>query len=176
MIDFLYEINKTCCLKNCSEQFVCCCLFPKKKVLPREVIWQFWMLKLNFIAHFSFKFDTHYVAINFETDSNFYELVYHHGLTWGGGGVQQQKRQRTSCDFPGGMIFFVLFCPLFEDILLTKSGKNNKKEHKRSKNTKIMIFFVLFWRHIFDQIRHKNVDFERVLKKNKKEQKRQRTS
>ena len=60
------------------------------------------------------------------------------------GGVQQQKRQRTSCDFPGGMIFFVLFCPLFEDILLTKSGKNNKKEHKRSKNTKIMIFFVLF--------------------------------
>ena len=62
----------------------------------------------------------------------------------GGGGVQQQKRQRTSCDFPGGMIFFVLFCPLFEDILLTKSGKNNKKEHKRSKNTKIMIFFVLF--------------------------------
>ena len=26
-----------------------------------------------------------------------------------GGGVQQQKRQRTSCDFPGGMIFFVLF-------------------------------------------------------------------
>ena len=47
----------------------------------------------------------------------------------GGGGVQQQKRQRTSCDFPGGMIFFVLFCSLFEDILLTKSGKNNKKEH-----------------------------------------------
>ena len=48
------------------------------------------------------------------------------------GGVQQQKRQRTSCDFPGGMIFFVLFCSLFEDILLTKSGKNNKKEQKRS--------------------------------------------
>ena len=47
----------------------------------------------------------------------------------GGGGVQQQKRQRTSCDFPGGMIFFVLFCSLLEDILLTKSGKNNKKEH-----------------------------------------------
>ena len=50
----------------------------------------------------------------------------------GGGGVQQQKRQRTSCDFPGGMIFFVLFCSLFEDILLTKSGKNNKKEQKRT--------------------------------------------
>ena len=27
---------------------------------------------------------------------------------WGGGGVQQQKRQRTSCDFAGGMIIFVL--------------------------------------------------------------------
>ena len=50
----------------------------------------------------------------------------------GGGGVKQQKRQRTSCDFPGGMTFFVLFCSLFEDILLTKSGKNNKKEQKRS--------------------------------------------
>ena len=34
----------------------------------------------------------------------------------------------------------------------------------------IMIFliFVLFWGHIFDQIRHKNVDFEGVLKRNKK--------
>ena len=45
------------------------------------------------------------------------------------------------------MIFFVLFCSLFEDILLTKSDKNNKKEQKdqkRSKMTKIMIFFVLF--------------------------------
>ena len=50
----------------------------------------------------------------------------------GGGGVQQQKRQRTSCDFPGGMIFFVLFCSLFEDILLTKSGENDKKEQKRT--------------------------------------------
>ena len=49
-----------------------------------------------------------------------------------GGGVQQKKRQRTSCDFPGGMIFLVLFCSLFEDILLTKSGKNNKKEQKRT--------------------------------------------
>ena len=58
-----------------------------------------------------------------------------------GGGVQQQIRQRTSCDFPGGMIFFVL--SLFEDILLTKSGKNNKKGQKRSKKSKIMIFFVV---------------------------------
>ena len=96
-------------------------------------------------------------------------------LLWGGG-VQQQKRQRTFCDFPGGMIFFVLFCSLFEDILLTKSGKKNKKEHKRSKKTKIMIFFCSFLRTHFDQIWYKNVDFERVLKKNKKEQKRQRTS
>ena len=30
-----------------------------------------------------------------------------------------------------------------------------------------MTFFVLFWGHIFDQILHKNVDFEGVLKKNK---------
>ena len=74
------------------------------------------------------------------------------------------------------MIFFVLFCSLFEDILSTKSGKNIKKEQKRSKKTKIMIFFVLFRGHIFDQIGHKKVDFERVLKKNKKGQKRQRTS
>ena len=51
-------------------------------------------------------------------------------------GVQQQKRQRTSCDFPGGMIFFVLFCSLFEDILLTKSGKNNKNEQNRTKKIK----------------------------------------
>ena len=54
----------------------------------------------------------------------------------GGGGVQQQKRQRTSCDFPGGMIFFVVFCSLFEDILLSKSGKKNKKERKRTKKIK----------------------------------------
>ena len=56
-------------------------------------------------------------------------ILIHFSGGGGGGGVQQQKRQRTSCDFPGGMIFFVLFCSLFEDILLTKSGKNNKKEH-----------------------------------------------
>ena len=31
-----------------------------------------------------------------------------------GGGVQQQKRQRTFCDFAGGMFFFVLFCSLFK--------------------------------------------------------------
>ena len=95
------------------------------------------------------------------------------------GGVQQQKRQRTSCDFAGGMIFFVLFCSLFEDILLTKSGKNNKKEQKRSnkiKKDKNHDLFCSFLRTHFDQIGHKNVDFERVLKKNKKEQKRQRTS
>ena len=58
--------------------------------------------------------------------------VSHYWGGGGGGGVQQQKRQRTSCDFPGGMIFIVLFCSLFEDILLTKSGKNNKKEQKRT--------------------------------------------
>ena len=99
-------------------------------------------------------------------------------MYWGGG-VQQQKRQRTSCDFAGGMIFFVLFCSLFEDILLTKSGKNNKKEQKRSKKIKKdknHDLFCSFLRTHFDQIGHKNVDFERVLKKNKKEQKRQRTS
>ena len=91
-----------------------------------------------------------------------------------GGGAQQQKRQRTSCDFAGGMIFSVLFCSLFEDILLTKSGKNNKKEQKRSKKIKKdknHDFFCSFLRTHFDQIGHKNVDFERVLKKNKKEQK-----
>ena len=55
-------------------------------------------------------------------------------LKQGGGGVQQQKRQRTSCGFPGGMIFFVLFCSLFEDILLTKSEKNNKKRTKKNIN------------------------------------------
>ena len=33
-----------------------------------------------------------------------------------GGGVQQQKRQRTFCDFAGGMIFFVLFCSFIKDI------------------------------------------------------------
>ena len=32
------------------------------------------------------------------------------------GGVQQQKRQRTFCDFAGGMIFFVLFCSFIKDI------------------------------------------------------------
>ena len=77
------------------------------------------------------------------------------------------------------MIFFVLFCSLFEDILLTKSGKNNKKEQKRSKKIKKdknHDLFCSFLRTHFDQIGHKNVDFERVLKKNKKEQKRQRTS
>ena len=76
----------------------------------------------------------------------------------GGGGVQQQKRQRTSCDFPGGMIFFVLFCSLFEDILLTKSGKNNKKEQKRTlkiKKYENHDLFCSFLGHIFDQIRHK---------------------
>ena len=60
--------------------------------------------------------------------------------------------------------------------MLTKYGKNNKREQKDQKKTKIMIFFVLFRGHIFDQIQRKNVDSERVLKKNKKEQKRQRTS
>ena len=60
--------------------------------------------------------------------------------TFGGGGPRQ-KRQRTSCDFHGGMIFFVLFCSPFEDILLTKSGNNNKKEQKKIKKIKIMIFF-----------------------------------
>ena len=77
------------------------------------------------------------------------------------------------------MIFFVLFCSLFEDILLTKSGKNNKKEQKRSKKIikdKNHDLFCSFLRTHFDQIGHKNVDFERVLKKNKKEQKRQGTS
>ena len=51
----------------------------------------------------------------------------------GGGGVQQHKGQRTSCDFPGGMIYFVLFCSLFEDIFLNKSGKKNKNKKYEKK-------------------------------------------
>ena len=40
-----------------------------------------------------------------------------------------------------------------------------QKEQTRSKKTKIMIFLFFF------EDTHKNVDFERVLKKNKKEEK-----
>ena len=93
---------------------------------------------------FSFSKNNNWTDIHSGISIKFEVSTQQRNQNWGGGGVQQQKRQRTSCDFPGGMIFFVLFCSLFEDILLTKSGKNNKKEHKRSKNTKIMIFFVLF--------------------------------
>ena len=56
------------------------------------------------------------------------------------------------------MIFFVLFCSLFEDILSTKSGKNNKKEQKISKKIKKNInhdLFCSFLGQIFDQIGHK---------------------
>ena len=58
----------------------------------------------------------------------------------GGGGVQQQKRQRTSCDFPGGMIFFV-------NTFLTKFGTKTsimnvfEKEQKRTKKTKDILGF-----------------------------------
>ena len=47
--------------------------------------------------------------------------------------LQQLKRHRTSYDFPRGMIFFSFFCSLFEDTLLTKSSKNNKKIRKIEK-------------------------------------------
>ena len=62
----------------------------------------------------------------------------------GGGAVQQQIRQRTSCDFPGGMIFLVLFCSLFENIFSTKSGKRNKKEQniKKDKNHDLFCSFL----------------------------------
>ena len=38
-------------------------------------------------------------------------LIEHEGR-----GVQHQKRQRTSCDFPNSMIFFNIFSSLFEVI------------------------------------------------------------
>ena len=47
---------------------------------------------------------------------------------WGGG-----FNNRKDKDFPGGMAFFG---SLFDDILLTKFGKNNKKEQKISKKVK----------------------------------------
>ena len=52
-------------------------------------------------------------------------------LDTGGGGVQQQKRQRTSCDFPGGMIFFVLCLRTFCKPNPAKTAKTNKKDQKR---------------------------------------------
>ena len=61
------------------------------------------------------------------------KIMYVLWLIWkhyGGQGVQQQKRKRTSCDFTDGMIFFDLFCSIFEYIMSTKSSKNNKKEQK----------------------------------------------
>ena len=95
---------------------------------------------------------------------------------WGGGGGPTTKKTKDILRFSRRHDHF---CSLFEDILLTKSGKNNKKEQKRSikiKKDQNHDLFCPFLRTHFDQIGHKNVDFERVLKKNKKEQKRQRTS
>ena len=63
----------------------------------------------------------------------------------GGGGGPTTKKTKNILRFSRRHdLFCSFFCSLFEDILLTKSGKKNKKDQKRSKNTKIMIFFVLF--------------------------------
>ena len=59
-----------------------------------------------------------YFPIEVSSKSSFLSLGGGGGGGGGGGEVevQQHKGQRTSCDFPGGMIYFVLFCSLFEDI------------------------------------------------------------
>ena len=58
-------------------------------------------------------------------------------------GAQQQKRQRTSRDFPGGMVFLVLclttFClpnPAKTTKKIKKEQKKIKKDQKRSKEIK----------------------------------------
>ena len=49
------------------------------------------------------------------------------------GGVQQQKRQRTSCDFPGGMIFFVLSVLFWGHFFNQIRQKQQKEQKKRTK-------------------------------------------
>ena len=86
-----------------------------------------------------------------------------------GSGVQQQKRQRTSCNFPGGMIFFVLRLRTFSQSNPLKTTENVIKK------TKDMFFYVLFWDTYLITFGTKKSILNVFWKKTKKS-KRQKTS
>ena len=72
------------------------------------------------------------------------------------GGCSATKNTKDILQFSQPHGLFVLFCSLFEDILLTKCGEKIKKV----KGHGLFSFLDLFCSLIFNHIRHKNLDFE----------------